>query len=1239
MASLSARLLGAGAEAKNDWAKAEASTALNFTGDAKFRRGVELAIGLSAMASADAGLARFVDATARGNAFAEATARLQLQLPLNLFEEFGLAVGAQADAQAAAGIEVGLGLLVGDFLDLIGADGANLALPFKVARLLLDEADIGGKFEVHVAAAAMAYASAQITGKIIGDAGFHYTADAGLGLAAGIGFSGGLDLGVKDFRRFLGRSVDLVVKTTIDQITALLPANLKDLTATVQAIAPVASASLRIAYEIGDYLAENDVRHDNQAAIDLSNHCVGVLLEEAQRYLFGRYLDAGLSSFKAIIDAGKVVEAEWDALFPQRKALADALYQMPDEPFQPTSENAVYWLDFVDRAVEFLAALPLSASDQVTRGVALLFCAVELLTEAIKNHINQATAYAFAMDVQTQTPTPRFPDQLDHDPPPQILKHINQAIGRGQQSSAHLDYADLLAYLVEDGAIAALREFVPEIDSYLAIFQRPGIAATLDEVLRTLLNNSQSFAKDSSGKIDPKTTLAALIGALDAFITDEIKQKLRPAVDPLITDENARLYFDEVLVSTILDVKSVVFPTILNWEKSSVDVSDFTEALAGVLTTMLGRSLVLVADGFLAALQAEMAGACSHAADRLNADTFRFLGISESDDIKSLLVATLRAGGDVFGPLPKDTRDRLRHALYDCLTTLPATEEDQADFASQLASQFFVPNLASLFAFSNQLLAISQQRFERFVQLMLAAGGDFVGDVLQKIVAQLVDVVNQWAKKLEGVIQSVRDEIAGIENAISQLISDAQQALDQAEQQLNAFLAQLANANARASLRAKLSAALLSDALAELAANPIYASLPRPLKDVAKSALQLTIDGLTDGPFLDPVFNAVGAIAGDIEGVFADARSLNPYRPLAPQLLDLIASKVEDRLRDTLGNDGPHIDINFAIDIFGFTKQINLGRVDLPLGQLFALIRQTFQIVSAFGTSLENAAAALSDALAKQNALQAQNDTLEAKRADRDRLQQIKDEFNASPKEIAILSPLPTQVLDYAVNAQVRLSGVARSYLGLKKDEQQRVFIFLNGTLIDLKTVAVSTDETATDAAVQAATVSPLANLRPPQLLPLQGVASSSAPVIRRSVAKDKSGGTVVSTSLANVLPGRLPDAAQIARFSQSLPPGPTLSWRIDPDGLYVGANSLAVVIVDPNGKQYQQAVSFVVADAPKNDPGGARLPPREGVDRLTKPTRTANGLDLHFNPALVGDALQNAVKSIADQSALHFGR
>ena len=118
MADLSQKLLGAGAAAKNDWAHASAETGLNFTGRARFRRGIEVEIGLDALATADAGLSKFVDASIRGNAFAEARASLQLQLPLNLFDEFGLAVGAQAVAQAAAGIEVGLAAIAGDIIEL-----------------------------------------------------------------------------------------------------------------------------------------------------------------------------------------------------------------------------------------------------------------------------------------------------------------------------------------------------------------------------------------------------------------------------------------------------------------------------------------------------------------------------------------------------------------------------------------------------------------------------------------------------------------------------------------------------------------------------------------------------------------------------------------------------------------------------------------------------------------------------------------------------------------------------------------------------------------------------------------------------------------------------------------------------------------------------------------------------------------------------------------------------------------
>jgi hypothetical protein len=48
MASISQPLLGAGAEAKNDWASAKAATSLTFTGEGQLRRGFEVAIGRAA---------------------------------------------------------------------------------------------------------------------------------------------------------------------------------------------------------------------------------------------------------------------------------------------------------------------------------------------------------------------------------------------------------------------------------------------------------------------------------------------------------------------------------------------------------------------------------------------------------------------------------------------------------------------------------------------------------------------------------------------------------------------------------------------------------------------------------------------------------------------------------------------------------------------------------------------------------------------------------------------------------------------------------------------------------------------------------------------------------------------------------------------------------------------------------------------------------------------------------------
>ena len=1279
MADISQRLLGAGALAKNDWAKAEAATSLTFTGEAQIRRGIEIAIGLSALATADAGLSRFIDATVRGNAFAEATANLRYQLPLNLFDAFGVTIGAQAVAQAAAGIEVGLGLSIGDFIALIHQNSESEGLPIDLVLLLLDEATVGGKFEVHVAAAAMAYASVLITGEVVKDPGFHVTVDAGLGLAAGVGFSGGLDLGIRDFRKFYGRAVDRTINSVVDGVGALLPSDLILLMPRVQALAPVAATALRVAYEVGDYLARNQPGPDHKAALDLSNHCVGVILEEAQRFLFGRFLEAGLRSLQNLVtrDVPDMATGVWDGLMPQRRALAAVLYRTPDEPFQPTAENAAYWSDLIAKATDLVAQLSASTGDDVTRGMAMVFSTAELLTEVIRSRINVAQSYAFAVGAGGVTsPPPKFDSPLATQPGPRIRDHINGVLGRA--TSQAIDYPDLVVYLAKDAIIVTLRQTLPAVDEYLAIFQDPKIAGSLNDVVRILLQNREAFLRGPDGDFDPQETLRVLLGVLDAFISDKINRDLVPALNQRIADDNIKLYFNEVLMGTLLYTKNVAFQTVLDWEKHPVDRSAFTEALAAVMTMLLGRSLVLVGEGFMAALQADMQRACAHAASQMDSakNPFTEMGIAPSPELKALLADTLRVGGEVFGPLPDDTRRSLRFVLYDVMETLPPTTAEQTDLLGNLADQFFIPNQQSMRNLSDQLLSISRERFQLFVQRVLELGGRLLGDAIENFINQVIKIVLGWVADLEGAIKTLVEAIGQLEQLIQGLIGQAQQALEQATQKLEGLLEQFSNQSLRSRLRTDITNEFVKDANTILADIPLYWSLPQAAKTFVKEVLATVIGDVIGGPVLNPILDAIGAITGELDSMLDDVRELNPNQPLAPQLLDLVLDRIEDRVRDAFGGSKPSIDAGFAVTILGFSQHFPLGRIELPFDRLFTILRAAVAALTFYESELETAAAALATAFSKSLDLQAKQDERADKKTDHDRLSRIRGEFTSAPKTITIVNPVQSLVYDDDIDMRIRLGNVPSSYLGLNKDEQQRVLIFLNGGLIAPQALAVGDPFVSLDsgklqdpinisglagfdpaaAAIigsaaridlwqpdtsGAAQSAPLDNTLPLQSS-LRSLAAgryntSSRPIIQQTVRQSDAGTSVVTSALNNVLPGRRMTATKRAALEQTLPPGTTVQFRADLVNLVIGTNTLAVVVIDPGGQRYQQVVSFGVAVVSAVPSEGAKLP----APPWRKPSGNAASppasIDLHFNNSVIADRLKKAQTFLTEHSSLHL--
>ena len=117
-ARLDQDVFAAGGTVATDWAQAGGNAQVSVAAGAQVRRGLNLDLGIQALASVDASVGKFLSAEVSGQASASASVTAQIQAPMNLFQEMGFAVRLQAIAELAAAVQVGLGLKIGDFLEL-----------------------------------------------------------------------------------------------------------------------------------------------------------------------------------------------------------------------------------------------------------------------------------------------------------------------------------------------------------------------------------------------------------------------------------------------------------------------------------------------------------------------------------------------------------------------------------------------------------------------------------------------------------------------------------------------------------------------------------------------------------------------------------------------------------------------------------------------------------------------------------------------------------------------------------------------------------------------------------------------------------------------------------------------------------------------------------------------------------------------------------------------------------------
>jgi hypothetical protein len=992
----------------------------------------------------------------------------------------------------------------------------------------------------------------------------------------------------------------------------------------------------------------------------LCNEAVKTILEECQRFIFQTMLDGALDAIRKTLEEQVAIvgQAAWDGATEERRSFADRLIVMPDEPFQPTQTNVEYWNALIACAAALLNKLygnrPPAA---LVEAVSILYGASQLLLEAVRSKVNKASAYALAIGAGTvAADTAPFQGPLPVQPLPVVKRAINTVLGAAPDRD--LSYADLLEFLVDDLVVNRILDGVPQARQFMSLFTED-VRQPENEIMKLFLQNAGSFvpAAGGQGGMDPHETLRLLVGALDRFITDRFQQEALPRILDNVSDANIRLYIEEVLFEAVRYVKDVALRSLLNWEGKTFGNDEFTEALAGVMTLLLGRTVVIVADTFLTATQERIGSQCDAIAQKVRNrhDDVRIFDLPADPDFIRLAADGIQIAGEVLGPLPPETRGRIRQLLYQAFEPLPPGGGQ--DFLENLADDLFIPNEAQLRELTDELVAISQARFALFVEKLVLAVGNYVLEQLEDLLLQAIDLILNWEKHLAASLEDLAALLSNLETELTRLNGQVVALFQAADQALRRFFEALSGPSLKSQIKGALKDLFVDKGLGILADNDIYRNLPREIRRSIKHTLAKAIDGVMDNPLVDPVLNAVRHMADQLEELLLDCRELDPDDNLPEQVMLLVLDKIEDRIREHFGGTKPHVDVGLDFDYRDFfgnlhSVHIPLGRIEVNVNPFLNMVRDTIERLDFYHDQLDEGCFKLGKALAKELEAAAAELRKAETQKERQRLAKIAAEHDRAPREIVILNPTSLSNHSNAVDVKIHLGGVPLSFLGLGKDESQRVLLYLNGTLVPIKSLLVEESSTIPKSPAHLGDFdigrSPLFDVEsgilsnrvaslvvdtakhypahagntkrteavryvfsPSEyreqavtktLLRAGGRQGGKASVLSVDSRTDKKNRPIQDYAVSNVLPGRGNPASRIDDMLQARMAGVLLRFKVELNELVEGVNVLTVVVVERGGSRHQQNVSFTVTKKPTfTAPVGTRpgLPAGTGLITL----------------------------------------
>lgn len=1231
-ARLDQDVFAAGGTVATDWGQAGGSAQVNISAGAQVDRGINFDLGISALASVDAGVARFLSAELSGQASAAASVRAQIQVPMNLFGEIGFAVRLQAIAELAAAVQVSLGLKVGDFLELAGTDPNMRGLPVDLLRVFLSEIDIKAGLYAKAALTAQAYAQLVVTGTAIAQPsrnikpGFNIVGGMGVGLKAGAGFRVFAAMEFADFSRFVARSVDALVDGATREAASGLPSADATSRALLDAARPAFKIALRTAYELGEFIALKAPQANAAGAEQVSLRCAQVALEEGQRFLLEGLTDTALQALRTAMQGWMAppLNARWRSARALRRALSDHLDGFPAEPFDGTPATEAYWTTLVTRVIDLAASMAGGTLDQPTqRFIAVLWSAAQLALVATKRAIRADASLSVIGLPPRQVQAP-FQGTLTAQPPQVVRDHIRASLAAAPSGALQLGH--LVEFLTADAALDFLRQQNPGVDRFLDAMTGP-LGTLANDVARTFLRNIGS-AVVAGGRPDALATLEAIAASLRTFMAAQVHEELAPVLrENLLSRPDVKTYFDEVFLPTTDFTLDTVFGAALDWSRRGADRERLKEALSGILMKLVGRSLVATADIMIAEAQRQMQGILNGLADNVGAPNGIVRQLSRAanlpvptSEIAELTADALRIGAEVLGPLTDTQRRKIRTLMYRVIDPVPIDAGDA--FVRQLADSAFIPNAEAMMELAAELGSVGGERFLQFVIKLV----DLIGAKMLEEFSPLVDAaraqIQQWYDDTRQALEELQQQIGRLAAEIERLVTEVARDFDRAVDDLLGALTPLATSSGRRTFKERLAAQIIDEAFATLGDNYVYRTVaPPPVRVAIRAAARSAVESALDNDVIDAVLDIVGEVAEEVDSLIDDIRDLDPGRDLAQQIGNLVLNRLTDAIHDHFGRD-PHINVAFDFTILGTRHRISLGRIDVPVDAIVDAVRSALRQLDAFGEAMEDAARALATAFTREARLQAADSERTAKAATHARVSAQRAALEAAPRHVRILSPTNGSAAAGQTRLRIEIEGLPRAAVEDQADRPDVVCVFLNGRELPLSSFAVT--ETGI---VKPPSMKPIPGLYDPRLeLDLRPhwtairapakpvkIAPGKAAVNLAAIASKRASAPLRGKA---ALVGRTPVKRAERRFGRPLTltqiglitrqsaGGVVLSCLLNGSELEQGLNTLVVAVVLPGGGRLEAACTFfgeaTAASKPKPAPGAIRLPglrPAKPVD------------------------------------------